>query len=252
VPRVTPLDAALRSSDPRTETMAKILDLLTLLVPTNVALFYAVNGRLEKYATDPIVAKVEHSHPPDLDQALRRYRERYARHDPFAPSRFADSDTTLATPHDIGGQRQFSRSWFATQLATNFSLSVVANLYVRTSGRIVAGITLAREPGSPELSPSELAVLRKAHSLFQHTYTLAQGAGREPDRRDPLERSDLTPREREIVALIANGASNDEIARALQITRATVKTHINHAFAKLGVANRRQALLLINPSTRHP
>jgi DNA-binding CsgD family transcriptional regulator len=246
VPRITLLDVALRSDDPRTEAMAKILDLLTLLVPTDVALFYAVNGRLEKYATDPIVAKVDHSRPPDLDRALRYYRERYAKQDPFAPSRFADSDTPLATPQDVGGQRQFSRSWFATQVASTFSIAIVANLYLRAGGRIIAGITLAREPGSAELSPSEIAVLRKAHTLFQHTYVLAQGATRERERRDPLERSGLTPREREIVALIARGASNEEIARALQITRATVKTHITHAFAKLGVANRRQALLLIN------
>ena len=68
-PRLVALDAALRSAEPRVETMARVLDLLTMLVPSNVALFYAVNDRMEKYATNPIVAKVEHSRLPELNHA---------------------------------------------------------------------------------------------------------------------------------------------------------------------------------------
>lgn len=244
-PRVLELDAARSITDPRTETMARVLDLLTLLVPSSIALFYAVNGRLENYATSPIVAKVEHSRPPDLDHTLREYRDRYARHDPFAPSRFADSDTRVVTPYDLGGHKQFSHSWYARELASKFNLTPVANLYFRAAGRIIAGITLMREPGLPEISPSEVAVLRKAHPLFEHTYTLASHSSPQPDRADPLTHSGLTAREREIIGLIARGASNDEIACALQITRATVKTHVRHTFAKLGVSNRHQAQQLI-------
>ena len=224
--------------------MARVLDLLTLLIPSNVALFYAVNGRVEKYATDPIVAKVEHSRPADLDAALRAYRDRYAPHDPFAPRRFARGDTRLATPYDLG-QEQFNGSWYARELATKFDVKPIANLYLRAAGRIVAGITLLREPRLPEISPSEVAVLRKAQPLFEHAYTLASQRP-QPDPGDPLRASGLTAREREIVALIARGASNDEISRTLQITRATAKTHARHVFAKLGVANRHQAQQLIN------
>jgi LuxR family maltose regulon positive regulatory protein len=51
----------------------------------------------------------------------------------------------------------------------------------------------------------------------------------------------LTPREREILQLVASGASNQEISRKLFITVNTVKTHITHIFGKLGVARRTQA-----------
>ncbi|MFL7793573.1 MAG: LuxR C-terminal-related transcriptional regulator [Anaerolineae bacterium] len=51
----------------------------------------------------------------------------------------------------------------------------------------------------------------------------------------------LTPREREILQLVALGASNQEISRKLFITVNTVKTHITHIFGKLGVARRTQA-----------
>jgi DNA-binding NarL/FixJ family response regulator len=52
----------------------------------------------------------------------------------------------------------------------------------------------------------------------------------------------LSGRELEVVALVARGASNKEIAHALRISEATVKTHLAHLFAKLGVADRTSAV----------
>ena len=48
----------------------------------------------------------------------------------------------------------------------------------------------------------------------------------------------LTPTEREVVALVAAGRSNPDVADRLFMSRSTVKTHLNHVFAKLGVASR--------------
>jgi DNA-binding NarL/FixJ family response regulator len=54
---------------------------------------------------------------------------------------------------------------------------------------------------------------------------------------------DLTPREAEVLRLIAAGESNREIARALFVSEATVKTHVNRIFAKTGSRDRAQAIL---------
>ena len=48
----------------------------------------------------------------------------------------------------------------------------------------------------------------------------------------------LTPTEREVVALVAEGLSNPDVAERLFMSRSTVKTHLNHVFAKLGVTTR--------------
>jgi DNA-binding NarL/FixJ family response regulator len=53
---------------------------------------------------------------------------------------------------------------------------------------------------------------------------------------------ELTPREGEVLALIANGLSNQEIASKLFVSEATVKSHINHVFAKIGARDRAQAV----------
>jgi DNA-binding NarL/FixJ family response regulator len=52
----------------------------------------------------------------------------------------------------------------------------------------------------------------------------------------------LTYREREVLALLAGGATNREIAASLSVTLATVKSHLVHIYAKLEVRNRHEAL----------
>ncbi|NJL01277.1 MAG: response regulator transcription factor [Spirulinaceae cyanobacterium RM2_2_10] len=56
--------------------------------------------------------------------------------------------------------------------------------------------------------------------------------------------SDLTPREREILQLLATGANNREIAQALYIAEKTVKNHITNILSRLEVRDRTQAALL--------
>jgi two-component system NarL family response regulator len=59
---------------------------------------------------------------------------------------------------------------------------------------------------------------------------------------DRMGGSDLTPRELEVLKLIAKGKSNKEVASELAITEATVKGHVNNILSKLGVSDRTQAV----------
>lgn len=65
----------------------------------------------------------------------------------------------------------------------------------------------------------------------------------EPARTSPLL-AGLTDRERELTALVADGMSNADIARLLTLSPLTVKTHVNHAMAKLGARDRAQLVVL--------
>ena len=57
--------------------------------------------------------------------------------------------------------------------------------------------------------------------------------------------SRLTPREREIAGLVAQGIRYSEVARKLEISEQTVKNHVRHVFDKLEVANRLQLALFV-------
>jgi NarL family two-component system response regulator LiaR len=58
----------------------------------------------------------------------------------------------------------------------------------------------------------------------------------------PLDR--LTPREHEVLELIGRGFPNKRIARELGVSEKTVKTHVGHVLAKLGVTDRTQAAVV--------
>jgi DNA-binding NarL/FixJ family response regulator len=85
--------------------------------------------------------------------------------------------------------------------------------------------------GSPQELLTALRTLAKGDTTFD---------GRHPKR--PAGRAALSPREREVLKAVAGGATNREIAEALQIGEETVKTLVARVFAKLGVRKRAEAV----------
>ena len=92
--------------------------------------------------------------------------------------------------------------------------------------------------GQAQLDPSVQRRLLDALAVGAPPATSAAAAA---DARSPVAAPDgLTPREVEVLTLIAGGQSNLEIARTLFVSEATVKTHVNHLLAKTGMRDRAQ------------
>lgn len=110
--------------------------------------------------------------------------------------------------------------------------------------RDAAAVTLRRAAGLAEaigaITEARLAT-RLLRDLGVHAWRTAS-----PDH-EPFE--GLSPREREITALVAQGASNVDIARALFLSRKTIERHLSNIFAKVGVRNRAQ--LAARVSSQH-
>jgi NarL family two-component system response regulator LiaR len=87
------------------------------------------------------------------------------------------------------------------------------------------------------------AAIRSAHT---GQGTLSPEVTKEIIKPDPGPQvgEDLTPREREVLALMVEGLTNPEIADRLTISRATATSHVSHILHKLGVSNRAEAIVL--------
>lgn len=75
------------------------------------------------------------------------------------------------------------------------------------------------------------------HGVYLHPVAAERMVGR----RRVGGRQELTERELDVLRLLVDGATNEEIARRLSVTQKTVKTHLSGVFRKLGVSNRTQA-----------
>jgi DNA-binding NarL/FixJ family response regulator len=100
---------------------------------------------------------------------------------------------------------------------------------------------LTKDAGAEEIRRAVQAVARGEAALdpaVQHHVVAALGEPAAPQLPD-----DLTPREAEVLSLIAAGLTNAEIAERLVVSAATVKSHVNHIFAKIDVRDRAQAVV---------
>ena len=108
---------------------------------------------------------------------------------------------------------------------------------------------LTKDAGAEDIRAAILAVAAGEATLdpaVQHPVVAAlaaDGAAGEGSCAEVPDLPDgLTPREAEVLELIAEGLSNSEIAQRLVVSPTTVKSHINHLFAKAGLRDRAQAV----------
>jgi DNA-binding NarL/FixJ family response regulator len=103
---------------------------------------------------------------------------------------------------------------------------------------------LTKDAGADQIRAAVEAVARGEAALdpaVQH-HVVAALTVPAPDAEPELP-DGLTPREAEVLALIAEGLTNTEIADRLVVSAATVKSHVNHIFAKANVRDRAQAVV---------
>ncbi|MGL3360065.1 response regulator transcription factor [Salmonella enterica] len=192
------------------------LQSIAQLIPLSSAVFYRVNAYLkpETYVLHNI-----------SNSTHQQYLEHFQPLDPLSPSRFGQQVITVATM--TPGICARHRHYYHEFMLPNHVCDMI-EIFIRRGHRIIAGISLMRDiPFSSEERLRAQAVQPllglAIHDSLQEDNNLA---------------SILTAKEREIVGMVCEGASNKLIARQLNISLSTVKTHLRNIFAKTEVINR--------------
>jgi DNA-binding NarL/FixJ family response regulator len=164
-------------------------------------------------------------------------------------------DGLAATRTLLGGQAGGDGDRPRVLILTTFDLDE----YVYEALRAGASGFLLKDAGSADLV-NAVRVVAAGEALLAPSVTrrlIADFAARVPPsgRRRPGELAVLTPRETEVLTLIARGQSNAEIAATLVVAEETVKTHVSRVLTKLGLRDRAQAVVvayesgLVQPGT---
>lgn len=111
------------------------------------------------------------------------------------------------------------------------------------------GIGVMKAHDDPPVDPETTHVADAIQTYLERDLIYNPAIRRRYVDRKLSHRFGLSPREREVVTLIADGAANHDIAVALGIAPATVKTHLMRSFDKLGVGSRSAAMrMLLEPN----
>lgn len=206
------------------------LQSIAQLIPLSSAVFYRVNAYLKPEAY--VLHNISNS-------THQQYLEHFQPLDPLSPSRFGQQVITVATM--TPGICARHRHYYHEFMLPNHVCDMI-EIFIRRGHRIIAGISLMRDiPFSSEERLRAQAVQPllglAIHDSLQEDNNLA---------------SILTAKEREIVGMVCEGASNKLIARQLNISLSTVKTHLRNIFAKTEVINRTELVSRTRmPSVQH-
>lgn len=190
------------------------------------------------------------------DDSLHRYEQHFQFHDPITPLLLAQRTAVRIT--DVMPHEELVRTEIFNDFLSRDGLHWGLNLFVWSGEQNIGDLRIWRGKHRENFSDHELALLELVRPAFTEALVRARDA--QPDFADrsgdaaappsePAFDSDvmsrLTPREREVVALVAEGLLDKEIAERLGISYTTVRTHLDRSFHKLGVSNRSRLVRLL-------
>jgi DNA-binding CsgD family transcriptional regulator len=165
---------------------------------------------------------------------------------PIMEYRSRTADLGAMAMSDVIGRQRYHESAFYREYLRPVGLDHVLDIGLSMDGRELRSLVLLRAASCPDFSDRDRDVLaalrphlraREARAaLYRHAQGATCGDGTSGDLHERL-----TPREREVIYLVAQGRSNAAIAEALWVTPGTVKKHLENIYAKIGVGSRAAA-----------
>ncbi len=146
-------------------------------------------------------------------------------------------DMTMPVMDGIAATREIKARWPAIEVVA--MTSFVEEAMVRQALEAGAAGYLLKDADADEVAEAVRIALAGQMHLDPSVARLLADSVRRPRRAG----ADLTPREREVLGLLAQGASNRQVAETLVVSERTARTHVSAILGKLGLASRTQAAL---------
>lgn len=232
----TPCAAAVTADE---VLLRRAVDVLAALAPAALVFAFTVDDLGVPDRTVAVRGRASTA-PEAFVELLRRLEPI----DPFSPRRAQECRATVLSVRELGGLQRFGKSLYGSHVQAH-GYGAPAFVYLRRDGAIVAGIGLLPDADEPPLDARTVHLLRLLVPVLEPS--LVDTAARAEPEGVPVAAvgQSLTAREREVAGLVAGGWSNADIARALTMSQATVKTHLTKIYAKVGVRTRTQLAVVL-------
>lgn len=176
---------------------------------------------------------------------LRAYESYYQFHDPITPLMQRYQVAVRAT--DVLAIDALKKTEFFNDFLNKDGLYWGVNLYAWHQGQNLGDMRIWRDKRRDNFTPDELRML----DMLQPAFVTALARAQRPKQHEGLTLNTLsqrlTTREQDTARLVMLGMTDKEIARALEISTTTVRTHLENAFRKVGVSNRAALVHKLRP-----
>lgn len=169
-------------------------------------------------------------------QNIRRYETYYQFHDPITPLMQRYQVPVRVT--DVMRHDDLRETEFFNDFLHKDGLYWGVNLYAWHQGQNLGDMRIWRDRRRENFSPDEMQLLDMIQPAFVTALARAQRHAAPRAFELNLLCDKLSPREQDTARCVVQGLSDKEIARKLQISTTTVRTHLDNAFRKMGVSSR--------------
>lgn len=215
--------ARLTRAEPWDDVRARILSDLARLLRADYGASYVWSEASGRFGNATIL-----NMDPDN---IAHYDEWFQYRDPITHRMRALARPALVD--EVMPRRDLHRTEFYTDFLARDGLSHGINMFLKDGQRDLGDFRLWRGHGAPDFGDRELGLLRALEPFLKAALLRQQGTG-----------TSLSPRELEVVRLIARGCTDRDISRILGISHGTVRTHLARAMAKEDCANRSELAAL--------
>jgi DNA-binding CsgD family transcriptional regulator len=167
---------------------------------------------------------------------LARYERYYQYHDPITPQ--LQTHRTAVLVNSVMAQTALMRTEFFNDFLARDGLHWGINLYAWDGDNNIGDMRIWRDRRRQAFSDADAELLDLVRPAFTAALKRCRGGSGVVVRPAAPAMPALSERELDISRLVAAGSSDKQIARQLGISLPTVRTHVGHAFRKLGVHNR--------------
>lgn len=212
------------------------LRLLTGLFNAQKAVTYLVDSRAK-----PICYKYH-----QMQASMHRdYIDNFYMVDPLYPANFKEKEADVVKMNDLVAAHSRSNHPYYKGFVAPWGIRDIVEMFFHIDGKLVAGAALFTSTKEAELGAEELKQLQHLHRFMQYSLEESLSTPTQTSFETLCDSYNLTAKERVVTQLVVDGLPNKSIALNLCCSVATVKTHLQHIFHKMGVNSKAEVANLI-------